>query len=103
MEDEIRELWRSKLYATLAAAYRYLFPDFICQSITIAQRIKSLVRTHVYYFVYRYSDLFSHQRLFTADLTGDQYHFSPFASTWVIDFKLINFLTQKILLVYLMA
>jgi hypothetical protein len=41
-------------YATLAAANRYLFPDFICQSITIAQRIKSLVRTHVYYFVYRY-------------------------------------------------
>ncbi len=68
--------------ATLAAAYRYLFPDFICQSITIAQRIKSLVRTHVYYFVYRYSNLFSRQRLFTADLKGDQYNFSPFASTW---------------------
>jgi hypothetical protein len=42
-------------YATLAAAYRYLFPDFICQFITTAQRIKSLVRTHVYYFVYRYN------------------------------------------------
>jgi hypothetical protein len=27
----------------------------MCQSNTIAQRIKSLVRTHVYYFVYRYS------------------------------------------------
>jgi hypothetical protein len=25
------------------------------QSITIAQQIKSLVRTHVYYFVYRYN------------------------------------------------
>jgi hypothetical protein len=44
-------------YATLAAAYRNLFLDFICQSITIAhaQQIKSLVRTHVYYFVYRYN------------------------------------------------
>jgi hypothetical protein len=44
--------------ATFAVAYRYLFPDFMCQSNTIAnaQRIKSLVRyaTHVYYFVYRY-------------------------------------------------
>jgi|LakMenE01Jun11ns_1017448.scaffolds.fasta_scaffold8976453_1 hypothetical protein len=30
--------------ATLAVAYIFLFPDFMCQSITIAQRIKSLVR-----------------------------------------------------------
>jgi hypothetical protein len=43
-------------YATLAAAYRNLFPDFICRSITIAhaQQIKSLVHTQVYYFVYSY-------------------------------------------------
>jgi hypothetical protein len=42
-------------YATLASAYRNLFSDFMCQSITITQQIKSLVRTHVYYFVYRYN------------------------------------------------
>jgi hypothetical protein len=28
----------------ITVAYIYLFPDFMCQSITIAQRIKSLVR-----------------------------------------------------------
>jgi hypothetical protein len=44
-------LWRMKSAnggegnsATLALAYIYLFPDFMCQSYTIAQRIKSLVR-----------------------------------------------------------
>jgi hypothetical protein len=30
---------------------------FMCQLITIAQRIKSLVRTHAYYFVYRYNTI----------------------------------------------
>jgi hypothetical protein len=43
VEDEIRELWRRKL-RNITVAYIYLFPDFMCQSIANAQRIKSLVR-----------------------------------------------------------
>ncbi len=43
MEDEIREEWRRKL-RNITVAYISLFPDFVCQSIANAQRIKSLVR-----------------------------------------------------------
>ncbi len=35
-------------YATLAAAYRNLFLDFMFQSITIAHQIKSLLRTKAF-------------------------------------------------------
>ncbi len=52
-----QDLWRMKSAncgegnsATLAVAYNIFVPGFMCQSNTIAQRIKSLVRTHVYLF-----------------------------------------------------
>jgi hypothetical protein len=43
MEDEIHEQWRRKLRNNIVA-FIILFPDFMCQSIANAQRIKSLLR-----------------------------------------------------------